>query len=223
MATAADYHFLPDHFRRQDESADAGFYATPRLVTHIDDEAIKAATRFYRQQLPPGGRILDLMTSWVSHLPADVAYESVAGLGMNRPELEANPRLTERVTQDLNRDPVLPWADGTFDGAIVTVSVQYLVRPIEVFAEVGRVLRPGAPFIVTFSNRCFPTKAVMLWQMLGDEQHAGLVSTYFRLSNAFAPAMAYDLSPRPGVTDPLYAVVANALPAADRLPPVLSA
>jgi SAM-dependent methyltransferase len=223
MATAADYHFLPEHFRRQDESTDAGFYSTPRLVTHIDDEAIGAATAFYRQQLPAGGRILDLMSSWVSHLPADVTYESVAGLGMNGPELDANPRLTERVTQDLNRDPALPWADETFHGAIVTVSVQYLVRPIEVFAEVGRVLRAGAPFIVTFSNRCFPTKAVLLWQMLGDEQHAGLVSTYFRLSNAFASGVAYDLSPNAGVTDPLFAVMAKALPAADRLPPVLSA
>ena len=202
---------LPEHFRRYDETPDELFYREPRMVTHIDDAAIAAATAFYRTLLPGGGRVLDLMTSWVSHLPADADYAAVAGLGMNAEELEANARLSERVVKDLNADPHLPWHDATFDGAIVTVSVQYLTRPVEVFAEVGRVLRPGAPFAVVYSNRCFPTKAVAVWQMLGDREHAELLGLYFRQSGRFAQSRAYDLSPNPGQTDPLFAVVARAL------------
>lgn len=198
-----------EHFRRQDESPDAGFYVQPRLVTHIDDEAIAAATAFYRELLPAGGRVLDLMSSWVSHLPAEVEYQEVAGLGMNAAELDANPRLTERVVQDLNVDAGLRWEDGRFDAAIVTVSVQYLVRPVEVFAEVGRVLAQGAPFAVVYSNRCFPSKAVAVWQMLASREHADLIGLYFRLSGMFGQPQAFDLSPNPGQSDPLYAVVAR--------------
>jgi SAM-dependent methyltransferase len=197
-----------EHFRRVDESPDTEFYREPRLVTHIDDAAIAAATAFYRTILPSGGRVLDLMSSWVSHLPADVEYAAVAGLGMNAAELDANARLTARVVQDLNHNPHLPWEAGSFDGAIVTVSVQYLTRPAEVFAEVGRVLTPGAPFAVVYSNRCFPTKAVAVWQTLGSREHADLVGIYFRLSGAFDAPRAFDLSPDPGKSDPLYAVVA---------------
>ncbi len=205
----AENPLLPEHFRRHDESADELFYREPRMVTHIDDAAIAAATAFYRELLPPGECILDLMTSWVSHLPSDVEYEVVAGLGMNADELDANARLTERVIQDLNAEPALPWADSTFDGAIVTVSVQYLTQPAEVFAEVGRVLRPEAPFAVVYSNRCFPTKAVAVWQMLGDREHADLLGLYFRQAGCFGPSQAYDLSPNAGQSDPLFAVVAR--------------
>lgn len=213
----------PEHLRRVDEASDADFYAIPRLVTHIDDDAIAAATAFYRDLLPAGGRVLDLMSSWVSHLPPDVAYGHVAGLGLNAQELEANARLHERVARDLNAEPHLPWGDAQFDAAVVTVSVQYLVRPAEVFAEVGRVLRPGAPFAVLYSNRCFPTKAIAAWQMLDDRGHAELIALYFRLSGAFGPAAAYDLSPAPGRSDPLYAVVAGALPPSARQPVIPSA
>jgi SAM-dependent methyltransferase len=203
----AESPLRPEHFRRYDESTDDQFYSEPRFVTHIDDAAVAAATTFYRDLLPAGGRILDLMSSWVSHLPGDVEYASVAGLGMNVAELEANPRLTERVVQDLNLNPILPWPDGAFDAAIVTVSVQYLTRPTEVFGEVGRVLVAGGPFAVLYSNRCFPTKAVAVWQAIGSREHADLIGLYFRLSGGFEPPRAYDISPNPGQTDPLYAVV----------------
>ena len=200
----------PEHFKRYDESPDPEFYAQPRLVTHIDDAAIAAAGAFYARVLPAGGKVLDLMTSWVSHLPDASRYAGVAGLGMNAEELAANPQLTEWVVHDLNANPVLPWADGEFAGAIVTVSVQYLTRPGEVFREVGRVLREGAPFVVTYSNRCFPTKAVAAWQMLDDHGHAELIGLYFRMAGVFGPVTAYNLSPNPGRSDPLYAVVAHA-------------
>lgn len=208
MAEETGSPLRPEFFARQDESDDALFYREPRLVTHIDDEAISALTAFYRQVIPDGALVLDLMTSWVSHLPAGKPPAGVAGLGMNLVELEHNPVLTERVVQDLNRQPALPWADETFDAAIVTVSVQYLTRPQEVFAEVGRVLKPGAPFAVSYSNRCFPTKAVAIWRSLGPRDHAELIGLYFRLSGRFGQAQTYNISPGPG-HDPMYVVVAR--------------
>lgn len=168
----------PDAFARIDEGDDAGFYAPERLVTHIDEQAIAALTGFYREVLPGGGRVLDLMSSWVSHLPADMAFAEVVGHGMNAAELAANPRLTGRFVQDLNREPALPLDDAMFDAALCCVSVQYLTRPFDVFAEVRRVLVPGAPFVVSYSNRCFPTKAVAAWRMLDLRGHAGLIHLY---------------------------------------------
>lgn len=200
----------PEYFARQDESPDDEFYREPRLVTHIDDAAIAALMAFYGEVIPDGAFVLDLMTSWVSHLPPAKALAGVAGLGMNAVELGHNPALTERVVQDLNRDPHLPWEDARFDAAVVTVSVQYLTSPVDVFAEVGRVLRPGAPFVVVYSNRCFPTKAVAVWRSLNSHAHADLIGLYFRLSGLFTMPQAYDLSPGPG-QDPLFAVVAHRL------------
>jgi SAM-dependent methyltransferase len=198
----------PEHFQREDESDDTAFYREPRLVTHIDDAAIAAVSRFYAQLIPPGSLVLDLMTSWVSHLPEGLELAGVAGLGMNAVELEHNPVLTERVIQDLNRDPVLPWPTDHFDAAIVTVSVQYLTSPEKVFADVGRVLKPGAPFAVAYSNRCFPTKAVAVWRALNSRDHAELIGLYFRLSGAFETPQAYDISPG-GASDPMFVVVAR--------------
>ena len=167
----------PGAFRKEDESDDRAFYAPARLVTHIDEIAVEALTDFYRATLPAGGVILDLMSSWVSHLP-DVAYAEVVGHGMNAEELAANPRLDRWFVADLNREPVLPLESASCDAALCCVGTQYLQRPIEVFAEVARVLRPGAPFIVSFSNRCFPTKAVAIWRALDARGHARLIQTY---------------------------------------------
>jgi SAM-dependent methyltransferase len=206
----------PEHFAREDELPDPEFYREARLVTHIDDAAIVAASNFYGQMMPEGGVVLDLMSSWVSHLPQEHAYAEVVGLGMNDVELSKNAQLNRWVVHDLNKDPRLPFDDDSFDGAIVTVSVQYLTSPVEVFADVGRVLKAGAPFILTYSNRCFPTKAVAIWRVLDDREHADLIALYFRLSAAFTQAQAIDLSPNPGRSDPLYAVYANVLPKAPR-------
>jgi SAM-dependent methyltransferase len=198
-------------FKRYDESPDDLFYVQPRLVTHIDEGAIGAVTQLYREYFPAGGAILDLMSSWVSHLPGEVEYRRVVGLGMNREELEANPRLDERVVQDLNTDPRLPFADGEFDGAGLCVSIQYLTQPVQVLQEVGRVLRPGAPLVVSFSNRCFPTKAVFIWQALDDAGHGALVKRYLEWAGNWDGVEVLDRSPGGG--DPLYAVVGRARPA----------
>jgi SAM-dependent methyltransferase len=202
----------PEYFARDDETDDAVFYREPRLVTHLDDEASAALTAFYGRIIPPGSQVLDLMSSWVSHLPVDLDLDAVAGLGMNRVELENNPRLTERVVQDLNREPTLPWPDATFHAVICSLSVQYLTRPAEVFAEVARVLVPGGIVAVSYSNRCFPTKAVAVWRALGDRDHAELIALYLAHAGGFGQARAFDLSPGPGA-DPLYCVIAQREPA----------
>ncbi len=165
-------------FTKDDPADDAAFYVVPRLVTHIDDAAIAALTGYYRRALPAGGAIMDLMSSWVSHLPPEVVYAEVIGHGMNAEELAANPRLARWFVQDLNRDPILPLADASLDAVTICVSVQYLERPVEVLAELARVLRPGAAVHIAFSNRCFPTKAVRIWRMVGPDSHARLISLY---------------------------------------------
>ncbi|MET1083284.1 MAG: methyltransferase domain-containing protein [Burkholderiales bacterium] len=191
-------------FAKQDQGDDLSFYAPPRLVTHIDEGAVEALTAHYRRSLPVGGAVLDLMSSWISHLPPESTYAQVVGHGMNAEELAANPRLDRWFVQDLNRDTTLPLDDAVFDGALCCVGAQYLQEPLTVFAEVRRVLRPGAPFIVSFSNRCFPTKAVRIWLSLDTNGHAALVHLY--LERAGFSNIAVDLLADGRTSDPLVAV-----------------
>jgi hypothetical protein len=197
----------PEAFRRFDEKPDEEFYSVPRLVTHIDDRAIAVVTQLYSELFPPGGKILDLMSSWVSHLPEEVRYERVVGLGMNEEELRSNPRLDEYVIQNLNRDPKLPFAEAEFDGVGICVSIDYLTNPVAVLREVGRVLKVGAPVVVTFSNRCFPDKAVAIWHRLDDQGHVHLVEQYLREADNFENVRGLDRSPQRMFSDPLYAVI----------------
>ena len=201
--------FTPEHFARLDDSDDAAFYAPPRLVAHLDDPGIAALTDFYCRFVPTGGAVLDLMTSWISHLPGDVAYGSVAGLGMNRDELDANGRLDARVIHNLNIAPRLPFDDAAFDACLIALSVQYLTQPLDVFAEIARVLKPGGGCAVSFSNRCFPTKAVEIWRALNDSGHCGLVQEYFRRAGGFEEPHVEDLSPGGMMADPLFVVTAR--------------
>ena len=201
---------LPDQFFiRQDETPDAEFYHHPRFVTHLDDAAIAAVTQLYRTYFSPNTVLLDLMSSWVSHLPPEISYRRVVGLGMNRAELAANPRLAAFVVQDLNQQPALPFADQEFDGAAICVSVDYLTQPVAVLRELARVLRPGAPLVITFSNRCFPSKAVAAWHALDDRGHLALVRQYLLAAKGWQAIELLDRSPAPGRSDPLCAVVAR--------------
>jgi SAM-dependent methyltransferase len=198
----------PAFFRRVDESEDEEFYRSPRRVVHIDDSAIATVGEIYASRIAPGSAILDLMSSWRSHLPAQLQPAQVTGLGMNEEEMRDNPALTDIVVHNVNREARLPFADGSFDAAVMTVSVQYLTRPVAVFADVGRALRPGGPFIVTFSNRMFPTKAVALWQGSTYEQRVAVVRGYFAQSGAFERIETIDRSRHEdGPSDPVWAVL----------------
>ena len=201
--------FPPELFRRQDESDDKLFYAQPRLVVHIDEHAIAAIGEFFNRALPRGGLVLDLMSSWRSHLPAGFT-QKVVGLGLNVIELAENPQLDERIVHDLNANPYLPFADQCFDAAVVTVSIQYMTGPVEVFKQVNRVLKDGAAFHVIYSNRMFPTKAVAVWQALDDKQRAQLIAAYFSEAGQWERPQVLDISPRPGLySDPVYVVSAK--------------
>ena len=194
-------------YAREDESPDDAFYVVPRKLVHIDEGAIAALGRLYAEVLPAGGHLLDLMSSWRSHLPVGLRPAAVIGLGLNAEEMADNPQLTGHVVHDVNRDSRLPFDDGTFDGATCAVSVQYVLHPVLLFREVHRVLRPGAPFVVGFSNRCFFTKAVSVWIETTDEEHVALVRAYFDRAGGWRDVTAEDRSPGGG--DPLYAVWAR--------------
>ena len=199
----ASREFPPGAFRRFNEDDDLLFYVHPRRVVHIDDGAIAALGGVYATLVPPAGTALDLMASWRSHLPPSFTG-TVIGLGLNADEMADNSRLAQGIVHDLNREPTLPFNDAAFDAALCAVSVQYLTRPVEVFREVARCLKPRAPFVVSFSNRCFPEKAVALWHAANDDQHVAIVTAYFAASAAFADLDQWAL-PAP-VGDPLYAV-----------------
>ena len=198
---------FPDgFFDRADPSPDPDFYAAPRLVHHIDDRAVDAVGGLYAE-LGVDGDVLDLMSSWVSHLRT--APRSLTVLGLNGVELAANPMATARVVQDLNADARLPFADASFDAVLNCVSVDYLVRPVDVLAEVARVLRPGGLSVCTFSNRCFPTKAVRGWLSVPEEQRPGIVADYHRLAGGFDEPVAEQRLAATWRHDPLWAVWAR--------------
>ena len=202
-------------FSRQDEADDANFYATPRMVIHLDEKAIARVKDIARRCMPPmNARVLDLMSSFRSHLPEDRPYREIIGLGMNATEMQANPQLNRFVVHDLNKLPQLPFGTGYFDTVINTVSIQYLTQPALVFREVARVLRPGGVSIVIFSDRMFPTKSVRIWRENDDEDHIALVQEYYRLAGGFTDAIVERYSGGGsswfrGTQDPVYAVIAT--------------
>ncbi|XP_037493083.1 uncharacterized protein LOC105637867 isoform X2 [Jatropha curcas] len=177
----AQFPFKEEDFQRFDESSDSLFYEAPRFVTHIDDPAIAALTKYYSEVFPPsntpGVSILDMCSSWVSHFPKGYKQERIVGQGMNEEELKQNP-----------------------------VSVDYLTKPLDVFKEMCRILKPGGLAIMSFSNRCFWTKAISIWTSTGDADHVLIVGSYFHYAGGFEPPQAVDISPNPGRSDPMYIV-----------------
>ncbi|KAH0871381.1 hypothetical protein HID58_078403 [Brassica napus] len=168
-----NFPFKEEDFQRFDESSDSTFYEAPRFVTHIDDPAIAALTKYYSKVLPesetPGVNILDMCSSWVSHYPAGYKQERI-------------------------------------------VSVDYLTKPLEVFKEMNRILKPGGLALMSFSNRCFFTKAISIWTSTGDADHALIVGSYFHYAGGYEPPQAVDISPNPGRSDPMYVVYSRKLP-----------
>eukprot|EP01026_Neomeris_dumetosa_P064925 TRINITY_DN6212_c1_g1_i1.p1 TRINITY_DN6212_c1_g1~~TRINITY_DN6212_c1_g1_i1.p1 ORF type:complete len:300 (-),score=36.48 TRINITY_DN6212_c1_g1_i1:221-1120(-) len=215
-----EFPFDSSAFQRYDETNDSEFYFMPRFVQHIDDGAINALTSYYSSVFPPSGSqdvsILDICSSWISHYPKGYQAGRISGLGMNEEELARNPVLSDYVVHDLNLDPVLPYEDNMFDFITNAVSVDYLTKPIEVFKEIHRVLKPGGTAIMSFSNRCFPTKAISIWTSTGDLEHIWIVGAYFHFSikGGYTDPVAKDISPSPGLFgagDPMYVVQAQKL------------
>jgi SAM-dependent methyltransferase len=201
--------FPAGFFERADPFPDAEFYSSPRLVKHLDDDAIAAVGALY-DDLGIAGEVLDLMGSWVSHFTRPPARLTV--LGMNAVELAANPAASVTVIHDLNADPWVPFAEASFDAVVCCVSVDYLTRPVEVFTDIARVLRPGGPFVCTFSNRCFPTKAVRGWLDADDDQHSAIVIRYFQLAPGWSETHRERRTHLSHDGDPLWAVWAYRTP-----------
>lgn len=220
-------------FDRQDTSSDALFYEQPRLVRHIDDAAIRALTEYYAATLRDGMAVLDLCSSWVSHYPRAFRPRRAVGLGMNAEELRRNSQLTEYVVRDLNdssssssigsgaRDggangAAFPFDDASFDCVTCAVSVDYLARPLAVFREIRRVLRPGGTCVIAQSNRVFPSKAVAIWLSTSDAEHVYIIGSYFHYAGGFRDLRARDITPRGGIGgigggggDPMFIVQAE--------------
>ena len=190
-------------FNRQDDSPDEIFYSIPRMVNHIDAATIRNITEFYSEKLSEQDELLDLMSSWVSHLPDSTPYKRVTGLGMNYEELKANPQLDEAVVQNLNVTPILPFPNASFNAVMIVVSVQYLTKPFDVFKEISRVLKLGGQCIVAMSHRLFPSKAIYAFQALGPHERVKFVQNYM-IEAGFKEIEFLDRSPKGA--DPLWIV-----------------
>jgi SAM-dependent methyltransferase len=206
----------PQERSKLDDSDDALFYSVPRFVTHLDDRFLETLTQLYRDRLMPHTRILDLMSSWVSHLPKEMPFAHVEGHGLNAEELAHNPRLNHSFVQNLNQNPKLPLPDQSFDAVLNTASVQYLQYPEAVFSEIYRILKPNGTAIISFSNRMFYDKAIQAWRDSSEADRLALVKTYVASVPGFKVEDAVAILPRStalawlsGGQDPFYAVVAR--------------
>jgi SAM-dependent methyltransferase len=208
-----EWPFTPASFSRSDETDDSLFYSEGRICYHIDSFAVSALTKYYDSlPLPPSPAILDFCSSWVSHYPESwtASASRIAMMGMSQEELDKNEASKETAVVDLNKTPVFPYTDASFDVVTCVVSIDYMTRPLEVVREVGRVLRPGGRAVFSFSNRCFPTKAISLWLQTSDVEHCFIVGAYFHYADGmFEPPESVDISPPSfGLTDPMYVVTA---------------
>jgi SAM-dependent methyltransferase len=210
----------PEQRSKLDDTNDIDFYDSPRFVTHVDEGFINRLKDLYREQLEPDTRILDLMSSWVSHLPDELNFAHLEGHGMNAAELAKNPRLDHYFVQDLNKNPQLPLNDADFDAVLNTVSIQYLQYPETIFSEIHRILKPNGVAVVSFSNRMFYQKAIAVWRDGTDISRLELVKQYFQSVDGFSkPEVVMRQMPQPsfwqmlGIVhgDPFYAVMARKL------------
>ena len=197
-------YFAEYPFKREDEADDATFYKDARMVDHLDATATSEITNLYSKLLDKNTNVLDLMSSWKSYISDDLDLSQVTGLGMNQQELDANKRLTDFTVQDVNLYQLLPYENDQFDAAICTASIEYLTYPLKIMTEVARVIKPGGKFVVTFSERWFPTKAIRIWSQLHPFERMQLVLEYFRDSNFFVDLNTYSKRGLPRPVDDIY-------------------
>jgi SAM-dependent methyltransferase len=193
-------------FSRLDEADDSAFYARERCAYHMDARARQTVQRVIGTLcVEAESVILDLMAGWHSHIPNTVQPAEVVGLGLGERELQQNERLDRYLLHDLNEQPELPFEDASFDVVLNTASVDYLIKPFQVFAEVARVLKPGGLFLVIFTNRLFPQKAVKIWREADETTRQLIVHEYFRSVPDFGPMKLFCSRGKPRPKDDKYA------------------
>ncbi|ESZ94126.1 hypothetical protein SBOR_5480 [Sclerotinia borealis F-4128] len=200
------FHYNPVDFRRQDESPDTEWYSQPRFVQHLDDGAISVLKHYYSRRITPQSHVLDICSSWVSHLPSTLKPNVMVGIGLNEAELKQNEHLTKYVVKDLNIDPKFEGIDdATMDVVMCNVSVDYLTQPIRVFEEMRRVLKEGGTAHMALSYRCFPTKVVRKWLQMDDAEKRRWVGGYFWASGGWENVQEVVLK-EGGYEDPMFVV-----------------
>ena len=205
-----------DQRRKWDSSDDGLFYSQPRFVHHLDEAFRQRLTNLYRERIPDGAAVLDLMSSWVSHLPDDVRYGSVIGHGLNEQELQRNPRLDRYWVQNLNKDQLLPLDDASIDVSLIVAGWQYLQQPEAIAAELLRITRPGGQVLVSFSNRMFFTKAPQIWADGSDQDHLEYVASVLLAQGWCQPEVIAEQTRNAGLAgyfggkgDPFFSVIAQ--------------
>eukprot|EP00051_Salpingoeca_urceolata_P008807 m.109093 g.109093 ORF g.109093 m.109093 type:complete len:451 (+) comp15954_c0_seq1:189-1541(+) len=212
IAWPSSYPWRARDFRRADEGDDVTFYSQPRLVPWMDAAVRGAVKRHFMRCFPSElSDALDLCSSVASHYPDNYLFRRVVGLGLNAKELDTNPLLTERVVCDLNSSPVLPFKDESFDIVTLSFAFDYLMRPLDVFTEVFRVLRPGGVFVVTYGAKSFPTKVTQLWGQCDETERLVMVASHFVFAAQWEGVAVSDLTPSQpsGVPESVVAVFAS--------------
>tara|TARA_B100001769_G_scaffold25409_1_gene16774 strand:- start:11 stop:661 length:651 start_codon:yes stop_codon:yes gene_type:complete len=162
---------------KSDISDDGIFYQQPRFVHHLSDSFRNRLTSLYSEYLLNHHIILDLMSSWVSHLPSNISYKKVIGHGMNEAELSSNERLDRFFVQNLNKKQNMPIEDSSVDVGLIVAGWQYLQYPEKVSLELSRVIKSDSLLIISFTNRAFWTKAPNIWTYSSEEKRIEYVTS----------------------------------------------
>ena len=162
---------------KSDISDDEIFYQQPRFVHHLSDSFRNRLTSLYSEYLLNHYIILDLMSSWVSHLPSNISYKKVIGHGMNEAELSSNERLDRFFVQNLNKKQNMPIEDSSVDVGLIVAGWQYLQYPEKVSLELSRVIKSDSLLIISFTNRAFWTKAPNIWTYSSEEKRIEYVTS----------------------------------------------
>ena len=162
---------------KSDICDDEIFYQQPRFVHHLSDSFRNRLTSLYSEYLLNHHIILDLMSSWVSHLPSNISYKKVIGHGMNETELSSNERLDRFFVQNLNKKQNMPIEDSSVDVGLIVAGWQYLQYPEKVSLELSRVIKSDSLLIISFTNRAFWTKAPNIWTYSSEEKRIEYVTS----------------------------------------------
>tara|TARA_Y100001968_G_C19149994_1_gene615706 strand:- start:39 stop:692 length:654 start_codon:yes stop_codon:yes gene_type:complete len=202
--------------QKEDNKDDEIFYSNPRFVYHLDKSFRNRLTSLYSEYLKPNTILLDLMSSWVSHLPENITFKKVLGHGLNKIELAANKRLDEYWVQNFNKDQILPLEDSSVDYCTLVAGWQYLQYPELISSELKRIIKPNGQLIISFSNRAFWQKSPRIWVEGSSLDRANYISAILVSQGWNVPTRIVDENTQAKLfgffnqqNDPFYAILAT--------------